>query len=530
MPKILQNSSQANHAVEILHVALEYGSATLGGLGAVTTQMLKAQSVFKISDQQVFNPSIITPYYKKLYSYKTLQHATTINHLYEAKTVASIIYLYEESNKRHYLIEPDPRYNHMFDIYSVNDLYNNLEASSSIDRLKYFNSATAAFVHNQTSCPIVFLHDWQTALVPKLLKEVHHNHRARSIFVVHVSNLDYGGFNTEMLQGIGLKFDNKVQLLKAIGLYESDKIVAVSQQFMQECLTERSGIAELEYLRKLFVLAYIKDNLFGITNGFDHNKFNPIGRLIPDYSNIVASKHKLKLEIIHKLCHSTDWKINPDLPVIFYVGRYSPEKGVDTFEQLIRIVRDRAIFFAVGRGKTERIASLIEKHSRKTSNIFITNDEEEQNTLGMRMRACAVMTFIPSHREACGLVPMEAFANGSLCITSGVGGLKDSVKQLKYQDKDNTTGNAFIYEDQESGDNPDLAKAVDQALKCWNSLSISQKNSIHLRLMEESKQYDWLAPAGAILQYYDICRQLKTEPVTKDSNHEVVQCKKLQPA
>ena len=143
--------------------------------------------------------------------------------------------------------------------------------------------------------------------------------------------------------------------------------------------------------------------------------------------------------------------------------------------------------------------------SRQKDNIFITFSAKEQAQYGDLMRACADFVFVPSHIEACGLTPMEGFANGSLCITSGVGGLKNSVIPFVCN-HDTSIGNGFMYEDNnyEIDNNASLPNTVNTAINIWNNLTDLQKNAIHSRIMKEGEQFDWLATNGATHKYLDV--------------------------
>lgn len=519
--------NNTTNPIEILHIAPEYGAATLGGLGSVTTQMVDAQNKFIYKHKKVFVSAIITPYYSKMYNmYDDVILVTECEHLFDNKKVRSSIYLAKQDGNKHYMIAPQNIYKHLFDIESVHEIYNDTVTSSFIDRIKYFNSAAAAFIAKyspaNSSMPpkIIISHDWQAALVLKLLKDVYVNTNTKSIFIVHVSNIDCGIYASNLLQGIGIKFAPGSHMLKAIGITDSHKIVAVSPSFLKECLTSNSEIVEIETLRKLFVTATNQDKKSsGILNGFNFNKFSPLDTLIDRDTNIAVSKYKIKLQLLNMLSkNSSAWTFDPNLPVIFYVGRFSPEKGVDTFQQVIYAIKKRAIFFALGRGLTESVYKLIEQHSEITNNIFISYIEEDQVKYGAMMRACADFSYVPSDREACGLVPMEGFANGALCITSGVGGLRDSVTQINYDSYDAITGNGFIFSHKPNGRyNPALLDTIDTAITLWSRLSFSQRNQIHRRLMQEAKSFDWLATDGALSKYLKVCNDMLEEPVTQSN-------------
>ena len=299
--------------------------------------------------------------------------------------------------------------------------------------------------------------------------------------------------------------------LKAIGLIASNYIVAVSPCFLDELIKTKSANEEIDYIRKILVRARVIDKrILGIANGYKFEQYCQIGKMIKDPFNIYHEKTKIKHKLAGKLCGTrSEWKINPNLPLLLFVGRFSIEKGIDTFPQIIEAINNKAIFIAFGRGMTDEIHSVITQHSRQTDNVFITFSEEEQLEYIALARAGADFTVVPSHREACGLTQIEGFANGSPCITSGIGGIRDSVKPLDYQDKDNTKGNGIFYEDMPNGKrNPSLLYALNNALEIYSEFSAVQKNAMQMRIIDEAKRFDWLAEGGSLQKYYGVFKSL----------------------
>ncbi|MGD0465676.1 MAG: glycogen/starch synthase [Gammaproteobacteria bacterium] len=500
----------AQPTINVLHVALEYAEATLGGLGVVTTQMLDAQNKFRLNDnpEAIFNASIITPYYS-IFNHLPVKHITNIKHIYNHKEVESSIFLVVGNHNKHYLVKPF--LSNLFKINTVSDIYANSYNSTFIERLKYFNSAVASFVNCRQDCTnhpdpsLLQLHGWHTSLVAKLLTDYYANTSIKTIFTVHINNNDRGTFNGAALAGIGLSFSKQDYILKQIGVSYADQVITVSPELLTECSSiDPKDPKEIIILKKAFLRAKLTNKLIGILNGIDYKKYGYIDKLIGNTTNIVSSKNVIKEQLATILSKDLLWKINPKLPVILYVGRFSPEKGIDTFASIINSIQDRAVFFAIGKGVNEDVLHLIMNNSRQKDNIFITFSAKEQVEYGELMRACADFVFVPSHIEACGLTPMEGFANGSLCITSGAGGLKNSVVPL-ICNNNVYTGNGFIYEDNnyEVNNNASLPNTVNTALNIWNSLTDLQKNAIHTRIMKEGEQFDWLANNGSTHKYLD---------------------------
>jgi len=500
----------SNNPMRILHVALEYGQAVLGGLGMVTTQMVKAQNVFINSNGDRSDVGIITPFYPKLYTESKFTKVATVKHLFgDNLEISNILFC---SIHKHYMVEPAGNHVNMFNISTVHGIYNNDAHSSFINKLLYFNSAVSAYialdatVESHPRPQIIQLHDWTVALVSELLNKIHKYNKSRILFIVHIDNLDHGAYGHDALRGIGLKFITGTHILKAIGVRNSDMIVTVSPSFLQECLKIESQNHNAEILRRLFVIANAKNKIIGIANGFTYIKYCPIGVLIADKSNIFRDKLRIKTELAKLLNGSRSvWKIDPNLPLILYIGRYSPEKGVETFKLLIDTINTQAVFMAFGRGFEKHVFDVINEYSRQMKNVYVTFSELEQKEYLPLARAGAEFMFIPSHREADGLVIKEGFANGCIAITSGIGGLIDSAVPFDCTDPNHTSGNSFIYED---SNNISLTKNVKQSLLIWSNFDQDQKSKVHLRLMDEAKNHDWSAPDGPLKKYDEVCCEM----------------------
>lgn len=509
--------------IKVLHVSVEAGPAVFGGLGRVATQMLDAQNRFMIDGQAQCEASIISPYYPHLYkNFIAKEPIAIVPHLFNNQIVHSTVYLAQQNGNKIYLVEPPIEYKNLFNIHSKPEIYADTENSSFIDRIKFFNSLVAAYVNdpslgsNHPQAQILQLHDWQAALVPKLLKEKYKNTKIKHVFMVHIDSGDRGTFSTESLQGLGLEFKATIAILKAIGLINADKIAAVSPKFLRECIEVRTDDPELEFIRKIFAWSAVQNKTSGIPNGINYDDFCPVPKLIKDPSKLYEEKLRLKQELARQLCGTRlIWKFDPTLPLILFVGRYSPEKGPEVFEQVIRDVTGKATFVAVGRGMTDDVFRILVKHSRQTDNVFVTASEIEQAQYIELLRACADIVLISSHRDAFGLVGPEGLANGSLIVTTGVGGLKDVVQPLQYSDPNFTSGNGIFYEDlPEGGYNPSLTTALHKALGILHTLSPEQLNKLQQRIMLDARKFDWRAPNGSLAQYQEVYKELLADKKT----------------
>jgi glycogen synthase len=510
--------------INVLHVAIEYGSAVLGGLGVIATEMVDAQNKMQRAGREIFAASIITPFYPHLYrSYADKKLVAEIEHLYNHEMIKSKVYLLQQGKNKHYIIEPPPKYQYLFNtVASVQQIYGDYEQNPFIERLKLFNSAVAAYVGNgpigihHPDPQILQLHDWQAALVPALLKNVYDNDRIKSAFVVHIDNSDSGKYTQESLNGIGLELKRPIQLLKAIGMQAADKIVTVSVNLLRESLTHVTDDPDLELLRKIFVMAKVQNKAAGIPNGFKYDKYCPLNKYVHDVDNIYAEKQRNKQELARRLRGSRgEWNFDPNLPLFLYVGRYSSGKGTGAFEQLIKATRGRASFVAFGRGMNDDVFNIVTNYSKQIDNVFVSFSKEEQDELLALARASADFIFAPSHAEAFALVLIEALANGALCFTTGVGGMRDIIQELNYSDKNNITGNTVVFDDGADGEiNPSLIFHANRLIDLWNDLTDDQKNRLQTRVLHEAAKFDWQAPGGTLDQYLAVFNEILPSATT----------------
>lgn len=122
-----------------------------------------------------------------------------------------------------------------------------------------------------------------------------------------------------------------------------------------------------------------------------------------------------------------------DAPVLLFVGRIQPLKGVDVAVQaLAALHRSDAVLYIVGGasgsdGDTEvvRIRRMIESLGLEEQVVFV--EPQPHHILSSYYRA-ADAVWVPSRSESFGLVALEAAACGTPVVASGVGGLLSLVE------------------------------------------------------------------------------------------------------
>jgi len=179
-----------------------------------------------------------------------------------------------------------------------------------------------------------------------------------------------------------------------------------------------------------------------------------------------------------------------DVPVMLFVGRIQPLKGLDVaVETLARLADRRARLVVVGGasgndGESEvaRIRSLIESLGVVDRVDFVA--PQAHHMLSTYYRAADVV-IVPSRSESFGLVALEAAACGVPVVASGVGGLITIVE-------DGVTGHLV------ADRSPDVfASHVDRILS-----HPVQAAAMGARAAENARRYTWSFAAARLRRAY----------------------------
>jgi D-inositol-3-phosphate glycosyltransferase len=178
-----------------------------------------------------------------------------------------------------------------------------------------------------------------------------------------------------------------------------------------------------------------------------------------------------------------------DDPIILYVGRFAPIKGLDRlFESFSRIKHaSRAVLVMVG-GDGER--SPMSRHLQKKAkalhirNRLIFAGRVHQKTLPFYYSAADVLA-MPSYYESFGLSALEALACGTPVVTASVGAMEEIVK-------DNLAG--YVATDSDPQHFSSLIEAVLENQK-QNALS-------PLKIRASVSEFTWTRTASLLLDAY----------------------------
>ncbi len=234
------------------------------------------------------------------------------------------------SGVRYFFVD-DPAY------FDRDGLYGNGAGDfpDNAERYSEFCRAAIEIAKQVWPADVIHCHDWQTALVPVLLRTSYADDPAVKdipvVFTIH--NMGYHGlFPRDVLEraGIplgvyhpaGLEFFGNVNFLKG-GLIYSDFLTTVSKRYAQEIQTPEYGYGLDGVVRGR------ADRLIGILNGVDYSVWSPDkDKLIPmKYSaKDMSGKHVCKQTLLELFGVAPEHAARP---LIGIVSRFADQKGFD---------------------------------------------------------------------------------------------------------------------------------------------------------------------------------------------------------
>ncbi len=407
-----------------------------GGLGDMVASLGKSLG------QLGHDVTIVTPLYRgiedKLRDLKHLAPALAIR--LGGRDVAAELLTCQMAPRERIVFVRQPAYFDRPALYTQNGE----DYPDNAERFIFFSKTVAALATElQPAFDVVHVHDWQTALVPLLMK--HDRERAgrgngtRTCVTIH--NLAYQGIfpsSTFSLTGLPpswfhmgtAEFYGQMNMLKS-GIASANIITTVSPRYAREITTEEFGCG-LDGLLRCRQAA-----LHGILNGVDYDEWTTKGN-----PNLAASYSSSNLEgkRINKLALQRELGLESaaDQPLFGSVTRLVDQKGVDLIlGALERMLDDRMQFAMLGSGDPgyeSAFKALAQRHPGKVA-VRIGYDMG----LSHRIEAASDFFLMPSRFEPCGLNQLYSLRYATIPIVRAVGGLDDSVIDIN-ESKDAVNG------------------------------------------------------------------------------------------
>ena len=369
------------------------------------------------------------------------------------------------------------------------------------ERFLSFQIAALEWIIKRKQQPdIIHCHDHHTGLIPFMISQCNRFRMLAEIpTIITVHNAEYHGtrsrddfkllpaFNIDNL-GL-LDWNNELNSLAA-GLKCAWKITTVSKTYMNELSENSNG------LEKLF--QHEAQKSAGILNGIDTDVWDPETDEYLDFNYSYRNRKSGKRKNKEQLCGM--FGLNPDLPTIAFIGRLVREKGADLLPDLFKSFMNSGEdvnFILLGTGDPQ-LHQVFERMQSDHIGYFDATLKYNEK-LAHQMYAGSDFILMPSRVEPCGLNQMFAMRYGTIPIVRGVGGLKDTVKDISEPE-----GYGIVFDDFTLHEAED---AVRRAIKLYQNSSKTAK--IISKVMK--LDFSWSKSAKEYLEVYKSLKPVKNE-------------------
>ncbi|MBK2356867.1 glycogen/starch synthase [Francisella hispaniensis] len=506
----------------VLHAALEGHNAIVGGLGMVVKDL--SLNEYEHSSSYSYITYSIIPYYsflKEKYKDDNIIEVTTINH--EVFTENRNTKVFYNDKYKQFLIDPDEQNS---DMVNKQPIYTQ---ESSYLTISYFNSAVASFA-NFLNVSSLHLHAWHSGLAAPLIKKKYNIERKQKglkpikvISHVHMLNEEQGTEQDQFLyKNLGLEYKTNEKLnIMASQIIESDFLIFVSKGLVYDY---QNG---LDYgLKK--VLDEKGTYLRSVRNGINYNNYSLFNEeLYKEYSldqnTFTNDDFDLNKSRIKEILYKENIISSKDKPLLLYIGRFSEEKGIKSFQIIIDswLKLGGQVVLA-----GQAYDSNSDSHIIKLQDIYKMNEDvkiydnimkdqkeklsdEVEISKGHLLRAAADWAIIPSQIESCGLIAMELLSVGTPIITSWVQGLKDTLNPYGVinpivSDPNNINYNSISYFYEKNMSEDQLKYEIDRAfLKAFSILS-NRKEYLEISVKALKNSFDYDLKNNTFPQLYQI--------------------------
>lgn len=361
------------------------------------------------------------------------------------------------------------------------------------ERFISFQIAVLEWLKDREEIPdIIHCHDHHTGLIPFMVSQCNRYRKlANTPTVITVHNAEYQGIYSKEsytmlpvfnVDNIGLlEWDGVLNSLAA-GLKTAWKITTVSKNYMKELKEETSG------LEKLFKMEQAKST--GIINGIDTEIWNPETDKLLAHNFSFRSRKNGKAKNRKVLCD--EFGLNPEAPIVSFIGRLVREKGADLLPDLIKrfAESDREVNFVLLGTGDPKLHEIFTKMANNHVGFFDATLEYNE-WLAHQMYAGSDFILMPSRVEPCGLNQLFAMRYGAIPIVRATGGLKDTVIDISTENGYGIRFNDFNIEDAES--------AIKRAIDLYENQPLFNQVRSHIMKLD----FSWNRSAKEYIQLYN---------------------------
>jgi starch synthase len=380
------------------------------------------------------------------------------------------------------------------------------------ERFAFFSKAALEFMLAANKRPdVIHCHDWETGLVPVLLREQYgaampyqrvcytiHNFRHQGTSDEQVLWATQLGRPEYFLDADRLGDDFRYRGLNPMkgGIVYSDFVTTVSPSHADEALYDdgASGLGR--------TLKEHQDKFRGVLNGVDYGVWNPetdpflsahysAGSIEGKYVNTDALRSRFRLRKTRG-------------PVVAYVGRLDEQKGMHLVHH--------ALFYTLAHSGQFVLIGDANHHGGINAHFWHLKGHLGDNPdchleIGYReglahlVYAGADLLVAPSLFEPCGLAPMIGMRYGTVPVVRATGGMIDTVFDRDNSGRPPGERNGYVFH---HTDNQAIESALSRALRL-RAVSPHEFRTLAANCMRTD--YSWARPGQDYLDIYEQIRR-----------------------
>ena len=298
------------------------------------------------------------------------------------------------------------------------------------ERFTEFARVAIEFVKRVWLPDVIHCHDWQTSLIPVLLRTQHaddpmvapvtrrlHDSQHRLPGIISVQRDARGGLPDTLFTMDRLEFYGGVNFLKGALIY-ADYLSTVSRRYAQEIQTPEYGQGLEGVIRAR------ADRLVGILNGVDYSIWSPeVDTFIAQNytAQNLEGKKACKKDLLQQFNLLGSKNENLERPLIGIVSRFVDQKGFDLIAPIAtELMKEDIALIALGTGQPEYESLLKGLAERQPARVGVKVGYD--NTLAHKIEAGADMFLMPSRYEPCGLNQIYSLRYGTVPVVRATGG------------------------------------------------------------------------------------------------------------
>ena len=365
------------------------------------------------------------------------------------------------------------------------------------ERFAFYSKACLDALVNLNLVPnVIQCNDWQTALVPTLLKAQYYPFFSATKCMFTIHNVEYQGWASANF------FDDVLRLpWEYRGCLDMGGAVNVMKGAIETC--DLVTTVSESYARELMypyyahgldsVLTAAAWKLTGITNGIDVNTFNPeTDPNLPAHYNaetFVVGKAACKAALQKEV----GLPVRDDVPLMVMVTRLAGHKGLDLLCYIARHLmwEEDCQLLILGTGEYQ-----YEQFFRDLQSEFpdrVAAKITFNLGLAARIYAGGDIYLMPSKSEPCGLSQMNAMRYGTVPVVHATGGLRDTVPPA---DENGEGGLGFTFQ---SYNADDFLGAIKRCLNLYNN---NRAGFRALQRTDMQQDFSWDKPAERYMELF----------------------------